>query len=282
MKRYSNFRALLLLCLCLLARLSSAQEIPKHIDVTGTAEVKVAPDEVVLTLGIETTHKNVREAIKQNDERLKKLMAVLEKQGIDPKHIQPGIIRVTPNHEEPANPYSKGGKFPQAQQMPQFAPPNANAAPNAADPFGGQPEAASDEPKIKDYTARKTVVVFSKELAKLEQVLIGIYESNVASVGGIAFQTSALKKLRETLRTKAIVAAKDKAEALTAAISQKIGKAIRIEESNSDGSSSHDPFGPARPSAYRYAPPETTVGAVGIAPESITVSSSVTVWFELP
>lgn len=290
-----NRRQIFPLCfgvlLSISANLANAQEFPRHIDVTGSAEVRVAPDEVVINLGIETTHKNIRDALKENDARLKKLIAVLEKQGIDPKHIQPGLIRVTPNHEDPQQHYGKGGKYPN-QQMQMPAQPAAsfnapyqapNAAPNAADPFGQQ-TAESSEPRIKDYTASKAVVVYSKDLPKLEQVLVGIYESGVANVGGIVFQSSGVKKLRETLRTKAIIAAKEKAELLTGAIGQKIGKAVRIEEAN--GGSGHpyaaDPFGPAMPASYRYAPSETSTGPAGIAPELITVGASVKVWFELP
>ena len=290
MNRFNSLR--LLLCFWLIGSAftnqARSQELARYIDVTGTADVKVAPDEVIIQLGLETTHKNIRDAIKQNDERLKKLIAVLEKQGIDPKHIQPGLIRVTPNYEESQQHYGKGGKF-QVQQMqipvPQAANANApNAAPYGADPFGGQ-AAESVEPKIKDYTASKTVVVYSKDLPKLELVLVGIYESGVANVGSIVFQSSAVKKLRETLRPKAIQAAKDKAELLTAAIGQKIGKAVRIEESNSGGSAyprAADPFDLPSPASYRYVPSDTSAGPAGIAPELITVSASVTVWFELP
>jgi len=261
-----------------------AQEVHRYINVTGSAEVKVAPDEVIINLVVETTHKNIRDALKQNDERLKKLLAVLEKQGIDPKHIQTGLIRVTPNHEDPQQHFGKGGKYPvQQMQMPQPAQiaPNANA-PNAADPFSQQ-AAESSEPRIKDYTASKSVVVYSKDLAKLEQVLVGIYESGVANVGGVVFQASAVKKIRETLRPKAIQAAREKAEALTAAIGQKIGKAVRIEEAGGEGSSyprASSPFD--LPSTMYRLPGEASGGPVGIAPETITVSSSVTVWFELP
>jgi len=283
-----NLRQLLPLCLGLLlsplANLARTQDFPRVISVTGTADVKVAPDEVVVTLGLEATRKNIREAIKENDARLKKLIAVLEKQGIDPKHIQTSLIRVTLNYEEPPQQhYGKGGKF-QAQQLQMPNAPNANL-PNPADPFDAAPDTEETARKIKDYTAAKTVVVYSKDLPKFEQVLVSLYESGVANVGGIVYQSSAVKKLRETLRPKAIIAAKEKAELLTGAIGQKIGKAVRIEESGGGGPSypsAANPFDLPSPVSFRYAPSDTPLGPAGIAPELITVSVSVTVWFELP
>jgi uncharacterized protein YggE len=271
-----SFRALLPLCLGLLlsplATSARAQDFPRVISVTGSADAKVAPDEVVLNLGIETTHKNIREALKENDARLKKLLAVLEKQGIDPKHIHPGLIRVTPNDEHD-NPYGKDGKTP-------ILVPQAMGNTRLQIPAQAQ---ADEDSKIKDYTAKKTVVVYSKDLPKLELLLVGVYESGLADVGGIVFQSSTVKRLRETLRTKAIQAAKDKAILLTSAIEQKIGKAVRIEEASSSGPSypSYDPSLPS-PASYRYAPSDTSGGPASIAPELITVSASVTVWFELP
>lgn len=261
------------LCLGLLfsplANLARAQDLPRYINVTGTADVKVAPDEVVINLGVETTHKNIRDAIKLNDERLKKLIAVLEKQGIDPKHIQPGLIRVTPNDEESQHQYGKGAQapilVPQAMGQTQIQIPV---------PVPGQ---ADEDSKIKDYTASKLVVVKSKDLPKLEVMLIGVYESGFATVQNVSYQNTSQKKIQETLRTKAIQAAREKAEMLTAALGQKIGKAIRIEES---GSGLPSPGYGAYP--VYSTPAVYVVGGLGQAPEQITVSANVTVWFELP
>jgi uncharacterized protein YggE len=47
----------------------------RPITTTGDAEIKVAPDEVILILGVETWDKNIQVAKKQNDERVKKITA---------------------------------------------------------------------------------------------------------------------------------------------------------------------------------------------------------------
>ncbi len=47
---------------------SSAQ--PPLITVSGSAEVKVAPNEVYLRVGVETRHQNLADAKQQNDQRV--------------------------------------------------------------------------------------------------------------------------------------------------------------------------------------------------------------------
>ena len=50
---------------------TSSQSIPQEtrtITVTGDAEVRVVPDEVMLTLGVQTWDKNLDKAKRQNDE----------------------------------------------------------------------------------------------------------------------------------------------------------------------------------------------------------------------
>ena len=43
---------------------------PPQINVSGSAEVKVAPDEIYLRPGVETRHENLDDAKRQNDERI--------------------------------------------------------------------------------------------------------------------------------------------------------------------------------------------------------------------
>jgi uncharacterized protein YggE len=49
---------------------------PRIIWVTGTAEIKVPPDEVQVTLGIDSLDKDLVVAKASNDQRIKKLMAL--------------------------------------------------------------------------------------------------------------------------------------------------------------------------------------------------------------
>ena len=66
------------------------------ITITGEAEVRVVPDEVVLTLGVETTDKVMERSKSQNDERVRKVLDRAKNLGVDPKYIQTSYIGVEP------------------------------------------------------------------------------------------------------------------------------------------------------------------------------------------
>ena len=72
---------------------------PRLITVTGDAEVRVPPDEVILTLGVETWDKDLGIAKKQNDERVKKLLALAKQYKIEPKHVQTDHLSIEPRYK---------------------------------------------------------------------------------------------------------------------------------------------------------------------------------------
>jgi uncharacterized protein YggE len=84
---------------------------PGVVNVTGDAEIKVAPDEVVLILGVETGDKNMQVAKNQNDERVKKVIAMTKDFGIDPKYVQTSQIQIEPRYEGASTKYNFIGYF---------------------------------------------------------------------------------------------------------------------------------------------------------------------------
>jgi uncharacterized protein len=72
---------------------------PRQITVTGEAEVKVAPDQVLLTLAVETSDKDLVAAQRQNDERVKRVLALAAQFKIDPRHVQTAEISLQPRYE---------------------------------------------------------------------------------------------------------------------------------------------------------------------------------------
>lgn len=73
---------------------------PRLITVTGDAEVRVAPDEVILTFGVETWDKDLGIAKKQNDERVKKVLALAKQFKIEPRHVQTDHISIEPRYKD--------------------------------------------------------------------------------------------------------------------------------------------------------------------------------------
>jgi uncharacterized protein YggE len=72
---------------------------PRLITVTGEAEVRVAPDETILTLGVETWHKDLGIAKRQNDERVKKVFALAKKYNIAPGNFWTDRISIEPRYK---------------------------------------------------------------------------------------------------------------------------------------------------------------------------------------
>ncbi|RJO65699.1 MAG: DUF541 domain-containing protein [Candidatus Omnitrophota bacterium] len=73
---------------------------PRLITVTGEAEIKVAPDEVVLTLGVETNNKDINIAKSENDLKVQKIIAVAKRLKIEEKHIQTDYINIEPRYKD--------------------------------------------------------------------------------------------------------------------------------------------------------------------------------------
>lgn len=73
---------------------------PRIISVTGTAEIKVPPDEVQMTLGVDSHDKDLVVAKTSNDERIKKLMALAHTAGVDAKNIQTSALTMGPEYSD--------------------------------------------------------------------------------------------------------------------------------------------------------------------------------------
>ena len=72
---------------------------PPVITVSGTADVKVVPDEVHLNLAIETRSDKLEDAKRQNDERIGKVLQFLKGQGIKDKDVQTDFMTVEPLYD---------------------------------------------------------------------------------------------------------------------------------------------------------------------------------------
>src|SRR5262245_27332014 len=69
------------------------------ISVTGSAEVKVVPDQIFLRVGVETRSEALDDARRENDDRIAKAMAFLKAREIPAKDIQMDYVNVDPNYE---------------------------------------------------------------------------------------------------------------------------------------------------------------------------------------
>ena len=80
--------------------LAQEAQRPRLITVTGDAEVRVVPDEVILNLGVETWSKDLKAAKTENDQRVQKILQLAKTFGIESKHVQTDYISIEPRYED--------------------------------------------------------------------------------------------------------------------------------------------------------------------------------------
>jgi uncharacterized protein YggE len=220
---------------------------PRVITVTGDAEVRVVPDEVILTLGVETWDKNLDKAKKQNDEIIGRVLALAVDHGVAPEHVQTDYVSIEPRY--------RNGYY--------------------------------EERDFIGYFVRKTIVITLRDLARFEGLLADTLDAGVNYVQGIEFRTTELRKYRDEARALAINAAREKATALAEELGQKVGDPQTIREEHSGWWSPYSSWwrgmwGTAMTQnvIQEVDTPSLATGD-SVAPGQINVNAQVSVTFEL-
>lgn len=221
-----------------------AQE-PRLITVTGDAEVRVVPDEVILTLGVMTWDKNMDRAKRQNDEIVGRVLALTTEFGIEPEHVKTDYIGIEPRY--------RNGYY------------------EASDFIG--------------YFVRKSIVITLRDLSKFEDLLSGALDIGANYVLGIEFRTTELRKHRDEARALAIQAAREKAEAMAGELGQTVGEPQTIQEVQSGWWSGYNAWwggnwsGAMAQNVIQELGEGVLAGDSSVAPGQIKVNARVTVSF---
>ena len=80
--------------------LAADTALARSITVTGDADVRVVPDEVVFAFGVEIGDSNLTTAKNQNDARVVQVINKLKSMGIDQKYIQTDRINIEPRYQD--------------------------------------------------------------------------------------------------------------------------------------------------------------------------------------
>jgi uncharacterized protein YggE len=189
-----SFRRFASICLAALLPLFATAVLaeegsPPRISVTGTAAVRVAPDEVFLTIGVESRDKSLQVATRDNSDRIAKALAVIRSHGVPDKSVQLNYIQVEPDFDT-----------------------NVSRITPVA------------------YRAHKSIGIKITKLDTFEPLLTDLFAVGVNQVENIEFRNSDMRKHRDKARELAVVAAREKADALTSQLGVKRGRAVRISE----------------------------------------------------
>lgn len=217
------------------------------ITVTGEAEVRVAPDEVILTLGVETWNKDLATAKRENDKIVAAVLNLTTKHGIESRHVQTDYVSIEPRYR---NGYYEDRDF-----------------------IG--------------FFVRKTISITLRDLTKFEGLLTDALSAGVNYVHGIEFRTTELRKHRDEARALAIRAAGEKAAALAGELGRKVGEPVTIQEQGSGWWSGYNAWwgsqwgGTMSQNVIQEIGGQSFSDDGTVAPGQIEVTSRVSVTFQL-
>jgi uncharacterized protein YggE len=176
--------------------LNGGQPPKPYITVSGSAEIRVTPNEVNLRLGVESRDVQLDEAVKQNDTKTAAVLKFLKDFGIAAKDVQTDYVEIQPHYDNNRH---------ETRIVPEY------------------------------YQVRRNLGVRLREPAKFDAVLAGALRAGANYVLGIEFRTTELRKHRDAARQQAIKAAKEKAVALASELESKVGKPLTIQEQSHSG-----------------------------------------------
>jgi uncharacterized protein YggE len=238
----------LLLCSALSAYAQEIDKLPV-ITVSGTAEVQIAPDEVVFSLDVTKTNKDLQIAKRLSDESVGKILELTRRFSVLPQNVQTSHVSVEMKYESIRDAKTKIFN-------------------DDGDEIGRR--------VFRGYEVSKTVTVRLTDISRFEDFFAEVLKTGLSEVRNVKFETSKLRENKDKARDLAMKAAKEKATAMTAALGQTIGKAIKVTEGNM-GSQPLANFGAnSMGTAGGF-----TESLVTFAPGAIKVEAQVTVSFQL-
>ncbi len=231
------------------AALSQAQATvePPLITVNGQAEVNVAPDEVVFTLEVAKTDKDLMVAKEQNDRVVRSVLELARRYDIPPQNVQTDYISVEPKYHYEGKARNVGEDEEQGKRI-----------------FDG-------------YEVSKTVVIRLKDISRFESLFTELLKSGVDRVSDMDFRRTDIRKYKDQARALAIKAAQEKAVALTKEIGQSVGKAYSIREEGYGYRGSNVTANVSNTISGSFSSDETST----IAPGMIKITAQVSVSFRL-
>jgi uncharacterized protein YggE len=236
------------LSLLAVAPAMAATDNARGITVSGEAEVQVTPDEVVMTLGVETFDKDLRQVRRLNDQRIKDVLAAVTAAGVANKDVRTDYLNLQPEYED---------------------------------------RDANHRRVLRGYVQRTTMVITLRDVSKFEALLTGTLRAGVEYIHGIDFRTSEMRKYRDEARVLAIKAAREKAIALAAVLDQQIGRPTSITEGGGGWFSNYGGgWGSGHQGMSQNVMQSSAGGQEGgqdrtLAPGNVSVRANVTVVFEL-
>ncbi len=233
-----------------------AQEVAKHptIQVTGTADIMVAPDEVIFSLDVTKRNKDMQIAKKEADEALAKIIELTRRYSIKPEDVRTDYISVEMKYQS-------------------IRDPNNRIFDEDGDEIGTR--------VFLGYDVSTTVIVRLKKLERFEEFFGEVLRTGLSEIDSVRFESSKMIEERKMAREQAMKAAYEKASAMAAAIGQTIGKAFFIAEGTPQNLSLSGVNSNSNSINFRSGPVTVSESVATFSPGAIKISSQVTITFLL-
>ncbi|HEX2203954.1 MAG TPA: SIMPL domain-containing protein [Longimicrobium sp.] len=220
---------------------------PRTVSVSGEAEIRVVPDEAVLTLGVETFDADLGAAKAASDQRVAAVLAALRARGVPDDRVSTDYLVLQPRYE---------GR-------------------------------SDNRHVIIGHVVRKTVVVTLRDVSAFDAVLGAAVGAGATHIHGVDFRTTQLRAHRDRARALAVDAAREKAEAMAGRLGQRVGRALTLSEGHSGWWSGYGEGWGRRDSGMTQNVVQEAGGGGGGAggesttPGQIAIKGNVSVVFEL-
>ena len=210
--------------------------IRRTISVSGDAEVRAVPDQVMISMTAETRGAQLDGAKQENDKTISSLVKhITDKLGVDKKYVQTDRMSVAPRYRNCGYDDEFSGKC------------------NPLD--------------IVYYQVRKGVQIRLDDPDLYDAIITAALHYGVTNIDNVQFITTELRKHRDKAREMATKASQEKAQAIAKTLGMKVGKPISV---NVNQVSHHYPYALGRSGGHRGMMQNTMAQA---APSSMSGSS---------
>lgn len=220
---------------------------PSLITVTGQAEVRVPPDEVVFTLDVDSVDKDMMAAKKRTDDSVKEVLAIARRNSVKAEDVQTSHISVEPKYNTDDLDYEQRRTVKRV--------------------FVG-------------YEVSKTVAIRLRDISKFDELLSDVLKAGVTKVSNVEFRDSKIRWHKDQARAMAIKAAQEKANLMAREIGQSIGPAYSIAEGGGPSYRDNNNINQNSTTTISGNLSDRESDSA-IAPGSISVTAQVTVRFRL-
>ncbi len=174
---------------------SATEKEPSVLTVTGFGEVRMAPDEATVQLGVTRQRETAQEAQEQVNQVAQEILSAVIQLGVEAEHIQTSELRLSPV-------YNTRGRRP----------------------------GPGDEPRVVAYRASNMVSVRLEDLSLVGPVIDSAMKSGGNQLQGVHFALRNDLSAREQALKEAVKAASQKAKAISEALDVKIIEVIEASE----------------------------------------------------